>query len=181
MELLSVELLDEFLGELRRLGAPAAETLAPGLSDAEIDALLLPLGIDLPDEARVWWRWRNGTDPSAPAGRTLFGDRHFLSLQQNLVTYEDVNATWEDDGYGKLLKPVGQRPSIFFDCRGARTAPVPVLWAEDIDPPEPFAPSIGSLIRRWVEVLRSGEITVGEDGIWDYGRFTGGPIREIGF
>lgn len=181
MDLLNDRILDEFLGALRRIDAPAAGTLVPGLSDTEIDAVLEPLGIDLPEEARVWWRWRNGTDPSAPAGKTLFGDRHFLSLQQNVEYYEDLNAIWEDDGYTKLLQPVDQKPYIFFDCRGLRDASVPVLWTEDIYPLEAFAPSIGSLIRRWIEVLNSGNITVADDGIWDYGQLTGLAYRDIGF
>lgn len=155
--------------------------LAPGLSDAEIDALLGPLDLELPEEARVWWRWRNGTDPIAPTGMTLFGDRHFLNLQQNVELYEDINATWEDGRYNKLLEPVDQRPSIFFDCHGPRDDPVPVLWAEDLDPPEPWAPSIGTLVRGWIEVLNSGNVTVDEAGIWDYGPLTGRPVREIGF
>jgi hypothetical protein len=37
--------------------------LRPGLTDAEMDALTEPLGIVLPDEARVWWGWHDGTDP----------------------------------------------------------------------------------------------------------------------
>jgi hypothetical protein len=174
-------ILDEFLGALRSLGAPVAETLAPGLSDAGIDRLLAPLGIDLPEEARVWWRWRNGTDPAAPDARIQFGDRHFLSLQENLADYDGFNLIFEPDGLSKLLQPVDQKPYIVFDCRGPRDAPVPVLWTEDIGPLEPWAPSIGSLVLRWIETLNSGDITVGADGIWDYGPLTGGPIRNRGF
>ena len=37
--------------------------LRPGLTDAEMDALTEPLGIVLPEEARVWWGWHDGTDP----------------------------------------------------------------------------------------------------------------------
>jgi hypothetical protein len=181
IEFLNDAILDTYLGELRRLGAPAAETLVPGLSDAEIDAVLEPVGVELPEEARVWWRWRNGTDPDAGDAETLFGDRHYLSLQDNLDYYEALNAIWEDEGYSKLLQPVDQKPYIIFDCRGPRDAPVPVLWSEDIEEPEPWTPSIGSLILRWIEVLRSGHITIGADGIWDYGPLNGRPIREIGF
>lgn len=37
--------------------------LRPGLTAAEMDALTEPLGIILPEEARVWWGWHDGTDP----------------------------------------------------------------------------------------------------------------------
>ena len=36
------------------------QALAPGLTDQQIDTLTAPYGIDLPEEARVWWRWHNG-------------------------------------------------------------------------------------------------------------------------
>ena len=39
--------------------------LAPGLTDAEMDDVMRPLGLTLPEEDRVWWRWHDGlTDPT---------------------------------------------------------------------------------------------------------------------
>ena len=46
--------------------------LAPGLTDAEMDDLMRPLGLTLPEEDRVWWRWHDGlTDQT-------FGPRFWL-------------------------------------------------------------------------------------------------------
>ena len=49
------------MGELGLVGV--VDHLGPGLSDAEMDALTEPVGIILPEEARVWWGWHDGTDP----------------------------------------------------------------------------------------------------------------------
>ncbi len=38
------------------------DRLRPGLTHTEMDALTAPLGIVLPEEARVWWGWQDGTD-----------------------------------------------------------------------------------------------------------------------
>jgi len=63
--LLTTDLLDRFEARLRGAGAPIVDAWAPGLTDAQIDELVRPLGIDLPKEARVWWRWHNGVDREA--------------------------------------------------------------------------------------------------------------------
>ena len=54
--LLDQALLDQFDARLRALGAAIVDAWAPGLTDDQIDALVCPIGIDLPEEARVWWR-----------------------------------------------------------------------------------------------------------------------------
>jgi hypothetical protein len=60
--LLTEHLLEELAERWRALRAPIADSLRPGLSDAEMDALVSPLGLRLPHEARVWWGWHDGTD-----------------------------------------------------------------------------------------------------------------------
>jgi hypothetical protein len=60
---LDTELLAEFEAVLGELRVPITRVWRPGLDDASIDALLEPLGIQLPEEARRWWRWRNGVVP----------------------------------------------------------------------------------------------------------------------
>jgi hypothetical protein len=52
--------LDAFERALRKAGSPAVNALAPGLTDRQIDAHIEPLGLTMPEEARRWWRWRDG-------------------------------------------------------------------------------------------------------------------------
>lgn len=39
--------------------------LRPGLTDAELDAVVAPIGYRLDDEQRAWWRWADGTEGTA--------------------------------------------------------------------------------------------------------------------
>ena len=58
--LLDRDLLDRLEARLRAAGSLIVDAWAPGLTDTQIDDLLQPLGIDLPEEARAWWRWHDG-------------------------------------------------------------------------------------------------------------------------
>jgi hypothetical protein len=62
--MLTVDQLVQLKRRWEKLGLVGVlDHLRPGLTDAEMDALTEPLGIVLPDEARVWWGWHDGTDP----------------------------------------------------------------------------------------------------------------------
>jgi hypothetical protein len=52
--------LEVYADGMRRHGVPFDERSAPGLSDDQMESAIAPLGLLLPDEARTWWRWRNG-------------------------------------------------------------------------------------------------------------------------
>jgi hypothetical protein len=53
-------LLDRLDQLWREQGASIAHYAAPGLTDAEIDALAASAGIVVPPELRLWWGWHNG-------------------------------------------------------------------------------------------------------------------------
>lgn len=73
-------LLEVFESSLRAVGAPIVKHREPGLDDAAIDELIVPLDLQLPDEARVWWRWHNGTVPDTPGReRCIMPGRDLLS------------------------------------------------------------------------------------------------------
>lgn len=62
--MLTVDQLMELKLRWEKLGLVGVLShLRPGLADEEMDALTVPLGIVLPEEARVWWGWHDGTDP----------------------------------------------------------------------------------------------------------------------
>jgi cell wall assembly regulator SMI1 len=54
------ETMDRYMAALDRLDVPSARNLAGGLTDNEIDDLMMPTGLTLPLEARQWWRYHNG-------------------------------------------------------------------------------------------------------------------------
>jgi hypothetical protein len=159
------ELLDRFEDRLRGAGALVADALAPGLTDEQIDELLLPAGIDLPEEARVWWRWHDGTRPDAPAIARTFGGREPCSLDSTVELYElERSSVVELYGLDGLLVPVDERPHIYFDCAGSRDEPVAIFWQNDVETPTAVLGSIGDLVIGWLELLDCGAWAVQRDG-----------------
>src|SRR4051812_43288504 len=59
---LSIELLEAVRDRWQQDGAPTADALRPGLTDAEMDDLTAPLDLRLPPEARTLWGWHDGAE-----------------------------------------------------------------------------------------------------------------------
>lgn len=158
------ELLARFEDRLRSAGGLVVDALAPGLSDEQIDELLLPAGIDLPEEARVWWRWRDGARPDSPELGRGIGYRDFYTLDDAVDLYEfERAAVVELYGLDGLLVPVGEKPHIYFDCAGPRDEPVTIFSQDDIDTPVALLGSIGDLVMGWLELLECGAWAVQPD------------------
>lgn len=155
---LDTGLLERFDAKLRTLGAPIVDAWAPGLDDEEIDAVLLPLGIDLPEEARVWWRWHDGPRAeAAPIARHLFGGREALALRMEADVYASEGETMKEVwGVEKLLSPVTDKPAIYFGCGGRRDDPVPIYTQNDVEAPSEVLASIGELVLAWVDLMDRG-------------------------
>ncbi|MCW2995501.1 MAG: hypothetical protein JWQ18_2996 [Conexibacter sp.] len=64
------------------------------------------------------------------------------------------------------LSPVSEQPWIFFDCSGARDAPVPI-WVGGHGEDDRYAlPSIGELVVIWIELIEIGAHAVDDSGAW---------------
>jgi len=65
--------LEELLPRLEQLwaqlGAPIADQLAPGLTEAELSARERAAGLSLPAELRIWWGWHDGVRRLQPGTR----------------------------------------------------------------------------------------------------------------
>ena len=163
-------LLDQFDARLRALGAGIVDGWAPGLTDDQIDALVRPIGIDLPEEARVWWRWHNGVRPGTPPESwDIMPGRSHYPLKECLDLYVEGRDWTRDAGFPEvLLDPVGRHPILFFQCAGERDAPVPVYVMDDWSAEDPrlALPSIGELVRTWISYIDLGLATTNADGSW---------------
>ena len=132
--ILDLALLDQFDARLRALGAAIVDMWAPGLSDDAIDALVGPIGIELPEEARVWWRWHNGVKAGAPRReRCILHERELYSLESALDGCTEwwgaLPELWAMNK--KLLRPVGELPVIWIDVGGPRQEPVAIYTQND--------------------------------------------------
>jgi hypothetical protein len=79
--------LDRLEEHWRRVNAPVLEFAGPGLSEEQIIELSNEAGLHLPEEARHWFAWRNGTGVQNPR-QAAMGPRFYLpSLEDQLKQY----------------------------------------------------------------------------------------------
>lgn len=166
--LLDDTLLKQFDEVLGSLGAPISRAWRPGLSEAQIDALLQPADLDLPEEARTWWRWHDGAEAvGGSALSRVIGTREVYTLAEVAEDYMELRGEVEDVyRLTALLLPVGEKPQFYFNCGGHRDDPVPVYLQNDIETPAPRWPSIGAWLFEWIEVLEAGTWSVTANGEW---------------
>ena len=169
--ILDNELLADFEARLRQVGAAVVEYWAPGLDDRRIDELLAPLGIDLPEEARAWWRWHNGTLRGAPPiANYIIPSREQQPLEGAAKMAETAGLmaeAFDVPEFAKLLHLVSDKPMIYVDCNAPRDAPAPIYSQnDDPEPPELVLPSIGELITIWSRLIDDGVFATTSDGQW---------------
>lgn len=151
------------------MGARIARSLRPGISDAEMDAVTLGLGIRLPEELRGWWGKHDGTSTGDEGSRFTFNFAEWLSVAEAAQATEicrDVHVAMADE-YEQLGLP-SFKPSFFVvlrllgrfivcDCADPVLAPVYCLWPEE---PwrlaQPVLPRFAELLYWWREGLDDG-------------------------
>jgi hypothetical protein len=159
---LTPQLLDRFDAALQRANVGTEAACAAGLSDERIDELFASLGVDCPDEARLWWRWKNGR--AAPSGPEcwLTPRREHLALEiavdsasRRIALQRRIGANLDDTD--RRIPPVSGKPVIDVELGGGRDAPSPLRCADESGP-EYALPSLGAMIERWCWMY--------EEGIW---------------
>jgi cell wall assembly regulator SMI1 len=180
-----LEALDQ---QWRRQGAPIAASLRPGLSDAEMEAIVGPLGVMLPAEARVWWGWHDGT--SAMTNDYALGlDFIFLPLERAVAVYRQVreialsvaaprpgeeeldeDSIWDQSWFP--LSKGGDGTVVACDCTVEEGAPSPIRsvnWGNrGARSAAPVADSLGTVVSWWIEALDGGAWTYShERRRWD--------------
>jgi hypothetical protein len=149
-------------------GAAVAARLRPGLTWGEMDELTRPVGIALPDEARLWWSWHDGADPqrNTDIAANLGPGRAFRPLAKAVARCRELRASYgvdgglgEGRGWGLAWLPIDTwvAPTVF-DCSGPSDAPVHVR-AFDVVEPEAGADgagSIGELVELYVRAVEAG-------------------------
>ena len=140
--------------------------LRPGLTDAEMDALTEPLGIVLPEEARVWWGWHDGTDPHfidpIQGGKfaMLAPGRIFLSLGDGVKQCQSLREVgWEGkeqhDLWRQWLPLNTLEDPTMLDCTADAPARVFRLEFQFRDRRLEL-PTLGALVDAYIEAFDSG-------------------------
>jgi cell wall assembly regulator SMI1 len=176
--LLSPEMLTDLERQWQRQGVPLLEHLRPGLPRSEIDALIAPLGLRLPVEARTWWGWHDGARTNGPSvRRTIGAGFEYLPLAEAVEQYrlcreasEQVASTeghprpmsepeywWRPQWFPITL--TGYGGVVACDCSVGNDSPTPirmVWWAGRESFAEPVAQSFGQVVSWWIDALRTG-------------------------
>lgn len=88
--------LDRLAAAWRAQGAPTPGSLAPGLSDAELDAYATELGFNLPGDLRVWWGWHNGPADGVSSPGAAVGITWFLMSLREALDQRAKRLSWND-------------------------------------------------------------------------------------
>ena len=143
-------MLASYEAELRGQGVPVHQWLRPGLTSTEVDALVAPIAVELPAEAKLWWEWHDGPieqmewealGPNLPFRDLTRTIERYRDMRQFVMTELDPDGPPRDDpdwwwhptwlpfaGDGKFL--------LGLDCSGAVDAPVPlrsIVWSDQDD------------------------------------------------
>ena len=183
--ILTTELLEELEDRWRAVRLPVLDTLRPGLSREQMDAVVGPLGLELPPEAQVWWGWHDGAAEARVLARERFVKPgvEFLSLSELADWYTSSRAFLDEDleegadylwpaNYFCLLRQ--DSGNVTFDCTDSGSRYSPLYFNDFYDTvPErdyvtPVARSVGEMVTWWIEAW--------DDGAWGHDPETGWTI-----
>jgi hypothetical protein len=162
-ELLTLDLLERLDCTLRDLGAAIVDRWQPGLTRQQMDALTEPHGFHLPDEAALWWIWHNGAGLAE-----VIPNRQPVTLEGAIEILAVGGADMaEAFGLTHMLIALNDEPWLWFDCRVARDAPVPVYAGYKSGQPWVVAESIGDMVLALIAAFETGHFTTDERGEWN--------------
>jgi hypothetical protein len=170
--LLDAQLLHTYEERLRAQGLPFDEWVRPGLRGDEMDTVLAPLGLRLPSEARTWWGWHDGENPTA-RNDLLGPSTEFLSLAESVRQYGQSRGIaertakqdpppWDDPDFAwnPAWLPIS-RPGhpVVIDCSVAEDDPTPIRYIDWQNVDSFFLPkaqSLGQMVTWWIEAIDVG-------------------------
>src|SRR4051812_323503 len=159
-------LLDALEQQWRVQDLPVVGRLRPGLSEQAQNALVEPVGIHLPIEARRWWGWHDGANPGGLAIEREIGPGFpFLTLEEAVDAYRRYReAAAESDEPDYWWRPswfpiTDRRGAVRCDCDVASGEPAPIYWAYSHDHDRdgltrPRARSFGEVVTWWIDALQ---------------------------
>lgn len=160
---LNATLIDRLIRALGAAHAPIVDYLNPGLSEDDMAALVAPLGIVLPDEAKEWWGYADGVPTDAPGDPRLTPNWSWQPLAETVQLCREMREIGNEDAIPGQppLFPDTWLPIVHGDGMLLMDTAQPVLapvyridWHTD-DPREyePTLPSLGALVATWTRAL----------------------------
>ena len=184
--LLGDDLLARLESTLRSLGVPWLDSMSPGLSNAQIDQAMAPLGLEAPLEARRWWHWHDGVEvdeEESHRARSIGPRFEFLPMWSALESHEWQEELARKSGtaerglwrYEWLPIVSANGKPITCDCSADPTGLAPIRFVDhhgvagDRDHvKEPDAPSFGEVVNLWLWAMDVGIYSYDRDDGWSY-------------
>lgn len=180
--MLTTSLFDALMDELRRPGAVFPGALSQGLSDTDIDAATAAVGLQLPQEARLWWQLHNGVPllPGELPGRGHAGpswwllpldvaSSHASEMRDEVSLFADDFG--DDEVWSDTWLPIAVDGARYLvcDCAGGASGPTAAVYSVWLQMDSyPRLPSIGSLVELWLSAIRKGHWVYDPDsGQWE--------------
>lgn len=156
---LTPELLDRFAEASRRAGGPLLDVIEPGLTDQAIDRLFAEVGLPVPPEMRVLWRW--GAMPERPSNIRAWEIHPYFEL---LPPRRAVDATIErrndpllEHQPSLVVFAVEQAPRYLLADTQNDAGVSRVMSSEDNGSVVAAALSMGDLFGYWLGQIESGD------------------------
>ncbi len=163
-QILDHDLLRSLVDALRAQGAPVADRLSPGLTDARIDELTVPYGITLPEEARVWWRFSNGVPREEGDNAMAIGSEWgWAALQEVLAIRSQMLRDFaregltlgEDVPWSQSWLPFVIRDRLAMETANFQHAPIFVAnFHYDIDEQEEPSTGLREVVQTWIRAFQ---------------------------
>ncbi|HWI74280.1 MAG TPA: SMI1/KNR4 family protein [Baekduia sp.] len=168
--LLDEALLAQLEAAWQAQGAEIGTVLAAGLSDEAMTALVEPLGLTLPEEARRWWGWHDGVTVTTPFGWDIGADVGFYSLAQAIEQYHEERSAANEGQWPDAWLPLTyfRNGPLVIACSAEDVAVVHrVNWGVGVFP---GGDSMGEVVALWIEMIETGAWSWNHEGYWDLDR-----------
>jgi len=174
-KILDADLLARFEARCRQAGALYLDELEPGASEDDFAAAEQRLGFALPEEARTWYRWHNGS-----AGHYVTHWRTLVALSEN-VEETRVLQEFDQQWPANWLRTMDEQPFLALDCGGSPSSPVPVWhYMHGFSfPTRPVFESIGNMVSYWIELIDGEVMQWSVERGWFVNEPTSPDVREM--
>ncbi|MEK7412070.1 MAG: SMI1/KNR4 family protein [Planctomycetota bacterium] len=157
--------LDDIEAWHRKCGTKVSQLLQPPLSSSEIEMKIGRLGIELPEEVRLLYQWKNGSKDAGVLRYPLFWYHHFLSLEQAIGEREKLRANSELGWHANWWPLFDFEGEYYFvECDSKRSA-LPIMFYSGEDTEIYYAYlNLTTMLETASAILNKDIVKAGDEG-----------------
>lgn len=156
MTMLTTDQLAALEERWRRVKAPIARSLLPGVSADEIHSAFEEFPqLTIPRELELWWGWHNGADPKLGSDR-IGGDNKFITLDKAVAVYRKEFDYLPEEEEHLLQWILSGRPWLRIECT-PESPDIGSIWFEGFGEESRLVlPSLGHAVEVWTDAIDRG-------------------------